>query len=53
VGLRGGARDAVEHLGIRQILVSIAHCRSHATAYALALGPTAPPQEEDDEDDDD
>ncbi|MBI2824177.1 MAG: holo-ACP synthase [Planctomycetia bacterium] len=38
VGLRGGARDAVEHQGIRQVLVSISHCRSHATAYAIALG---------------
>ena len=38
VGLRGGARDAVQHLGIRQVLISISHCRSHATAYAIALG---------------
>jgi holo-[acyl-carrier protein] synthase len=38
VGLRGGARDMVEKLGIREMLVSISHCRSHATAYALALG---------------
>ncbi|HVU88730.1 MAG TPA: holo-ACP synthase [Pirellulales bacterium] len=38
VGMRGGARDAVEHLGIRKILVSISHCRSHATAYAIAIG---------------
>lgn len=38
VGLRGGARDVVEQFGIRQLLVSISHCRSHATAYAIALG---------------
>ena len=38
VGLRGGAHEAVELFGIRQILVSISHCRSHATAYAIALG---------------
>jgi holo-[acyl-carrier protein] synthase len=38
VGMRGGARDAVEHLGIQKIMVSISHCRSHATAYAIALG---------------
>jgi holo-[acyl-carrier protein] synthase len=38
VGLRGGARDIVEQRGIREMLVSISHCRSHATAYALALG---------------
>lgn len=38
VGLRGGARDLVEQLGIREMLVSISHCRSHAMAYALAIG---------------
>ncbi len=38
VGLRGGARDLVEQLGIREMLVSISHCRSHAMAYALAMG---------------
>ncbi|HUY87357.1 MAG TPA: holo-ACP synthase [Pirellulales bacterium] len=44
VGLRGGARDIVEQRGIREMLVSISHCRSHATAYALALGGEVPPQ---------
>ena len=43
VGLRGGARDIVEQRGIREMLVSISHCRSHATAYALALGGEVPP----------
>jgi holo-[acyl-carrier protein] synthase len=38
VSLRGGARDVVDKLGIAQILVSISHCRSHATAYAIAIG---------------
>ena len=38
VALRGGARDVIENLSIGQVLVSISHCRSHATAYALALG---------------
>ena len=38
VAMRGGARDVVERLGIGQMLISISHCRSHATAYALALG---------------
>lgn len=38
VALRGGARDVVEQLGITQMLISISHCRSHATAYALAQG---------------
>ncbi|HEX3724596.1 MAG TPA: holo-ACP synthase [Pirellulales bacterium] len=38
VALRGGARDVVEELGITEMLISISHCRSHATAYALAQG---------------
>ncbi|HTM54056.1 MAG TPA: holo-ACP synthase [Pirellulales bacterium] len=38
VALRGGARDVVEQLGITEMLISISHCRSHATAYALAHG---------------
>jgi holo-[acyl-carrier protein] synthase len=38
VRLSGGARDAAEKLGVREIQVSVSHCRSHATAYALALG---------------
>ena len=38
VALRGGAREVVEQLGIAEILVSISHCRSHATAYAIAVG---------------
>lgn len=46
VALRGGARDVVEQLGITQMLISISHCRSHATAYALAQ---AEEQKEDEE----
>ena len=38
VGLRGGARDIVVSRGVREILVSISYCRSHAVAYAMALG---------------
>jgi holo-[acyl-carrier protein] synthase len=38
VALRGGARDVVEELGITEMLISISHCRSHATAFALAVG---------------
>lgn len=41
VALRGAVRDLVEQLGVREILVSISHCRSHAMAYALALGSDA------------
>ena len=33
------ARDMIEKLGVGQILISISHCRTHATAYALALAP--------------
>ena len=38
VAMRGGARDVVERLGITEMLISISHCRSHATAYAVAQG---------------
>ncbi len=38
IRLAGGAREACERQGITQVLVSISHCRSHATAYALAMG---------------
>jgi len=35
--LRGGAREVLEQLNIGEMMISISHCRSHATAYALAL----------------
>lgn len=38
VGLRGGIRDLVVSRGIRRILISVSISRSHAVAYALALG---------------
>ena len=38
IALGGGARELCETLGITEIMISISHCRSHATAYALALG---------------
>ncbi len=37
IALAGGARDVCEKENISEIQVSISHCRSHATAYALAL----------------
>ena len=49
VALRGGCRDVVESLGICEMLISISHCRSHATAYALAVGSEKAPDEDDDE----
>ncbi len=41
--LDGGALEASRRLGIDEILISISHCRSHATAYALAVGRADPP----------
>jgi holo-[acyl-carrier protein] synthase len=38
VALRAGARDLVESLGISEMWISISHCRSHATAFAVAVG---------------
>ena len=38
VAVRGGAKDVVEQLGISEIHVTISHCRSHATATAIAVG---------------
>ena len=34
--LRGGACDVAKRQGVGELLISISHCRSHATAYALA-----------------
>ena len=36
VKLYGGARDVSERAGIERIHLSISHCRSHATATAVA-----------------
>lgn len=36
--LRGGAREAADQMGVREVLISISHCRSHATAFAVAVG---------------
>ena len=38
VAVRGGAKEVVERLGVARLLVSISHCHTHATAYAIALG---------------
>ncbi len=38
IALSGGTREVCEKLGIAEILISISHCRTHATAYALAVG---------------
>jgi holo-[acyl-carrier protein] synthase len=36
--LRGGAAEAAGKLGITEMRISISHCRSHATAFAVASG---------------
>jgi holo-[acyl-carrier protein] synthase len=38
VALRGGVREVVEQMGVAEVLISISHCRSHATAFAIAVG---------------
>ncbi|MBU4270322.1 MAG: holo-ACP synthase [Planctomycetes bacterium] len=40
VAVRGGVKDVVEQLGVAEILVTISHCRTHATATAIAVGKT-------------
>lgn len=35
--VRGGAKEAAIERGIGDILISISHCRTYATAYAIAL----------------
>jgi holo-[acyl-carrier protein] synthase len=37
VHVRGGAKDAAIGRGIGDIMVSISHCRTYATAFALAM----------------
>ncbi len=36
--LKGGAKQAAEAQGISDVLISISHCRTFATAYATAVG---------------
>ncbi|MBX9656814.1 holo-ACP synthase [bacterium] len=37
VGLGGPTREQAERVGIQGIQISISHCRTHATAFALAV----------------
>jgi holo-[acyl-carrier protein] synthase len=37
VVLAGAAADIAQSLNIREIMISISHCRAYAVAYALAL----------------
>jgi len=36
--LSGGVLELAQRLGVVRILVSLAHCRNYATAYAVAIG---------------
>jgi holo-[acyl-carrier protein] synthase len=38
----GGAKEVALQKGIGDILISISHCRTYATAYAIALGLSRP-----------
>ena len=38
IALGGAARELCEKLGITDVHITISHCRTHATAYALAVG---------------
>ena len=38
ITLDGGAQQIGNQLGVDQVLISISHCRSHATACAVAIG---------------
>jgi holo-[acyl-carrier protein] synthase len=43
VKLTGGAREIAESKGITNVMISISHCRTLATAYAMAFGETSDP----------
>ena len=36
--VRGGIKEIVERRGVGELMLSISLCRTHATAYAIALG---------------
>ena len=38
IALGGGARETCERLGVAEMHISISHCRTFATAYAVACG---------------
>ncbi len=38
VTLHDGALEIARQLGIQRVQISISHCRSHATAFAIACG---------------
>ena len=40
INLSGVALEIANELGIGKVLISISHCNSHATAYAVAVAAT-------------
>lgn len=42
IRLHDGAQAMAASLGIRQVLITISHCRAYATATAIALGTALP-----------
>lgn len=42
----GGAKETAIRKGIGDILITISHCRTYATAYAMALGANGPAKRE-------
>ena len=38
VALSGEVAELADRLGTQQILITIAHCRTHAVGYAIAVG---------------
>lgn len=59
VAFAGGARELCESLGVTDLQLSMSHCRTHATAFAIALHipeipfPTFDESDDLDDDDDD
>ncbi|MFL2867006.1 MAG: holo-ACP synthase [Pirellulaceae bacterium] len=41
VAIHGVAKEICDELGISEVLISLSHCRSHATATAIAVGNSA------------
>lgn len=44
--VRGGAKDAAQARGIGDIMISISHCRTYATAFAIALAAEPKPEKD-------
>ncbi len=42
--LSGVAAEVAKQMGIDEVLISISHCRTHATAFAIAVRSVQPPE---------